>query len=301
MRVRLLVLVSAVALFSLGAVPASASNEGHGYLALGDSVAFGFHPVTPTTPITDRLDPRNFIGYPEIVAQRLNIEDVNASCSGEATGGFIDAHGLDNSCRGYRSLWPLHTAYTGTQLAFAVNYLKANPRTRLVTLNLDANDFFRVTSGPSKDFWPPSTCFTPDFVAYFSSTGCAVQNLETIFAAIRGTGYSGLIVAMTYYALDYSDRTGLFVSGLLNGAMETAAAHSDRVLVASGFKAWQPFTAAFGGSSCKAGLLIPTSATTCDIHPTPAGRDLLAGAIVQTIADSCSAESAIGCLDRNQA
>ncbi len=171
MRVRLLALCSAVALFSLGAVSASASNEGHGYLALGDSVAFGFHPVTPTTPISDRLD-------------------------------ALDAHGLDNSCRGYRSVWPLHTAYTGTQLAFAINYLKANPRTRLVTLNLDANDFFRVTAGPSKDFWPPSTCFTPDFVAYFSSTGCAVQNLEKIFGAIRGTGYTGLIVAMTYYALD---------------------------------------------------------------------------------------------------
>jgi lysophospholipase L1-like esterase len=300
MRVRLLALVSAVALFSIGAVPAQASNEGHGYLALGDSVAFGFHPVTPTTPISDRLDARNFIGYPEIVAQRLNIEGVNASCSGEATGGFIDAHGLDNSCRGYRAHWPLHTAYIGTQLAFAVNYLKANPRTRLVTLNLDANDFFRLISPPSTDFWPPSTCYTPNYVTYFSSSGCAVQNLEAIFAAIRGTGYTGLIVAMTYYALDYSDLTGLFVSGLLNRAMVTAAAHSDNVLVASGFDAFKPFTAAFNGSSCNAGLLIRTSATGCDIHPTPAGRDLLAGAIVQTIADSCPANSAIGCLNRNQ-
>jgi hypothetical protein len=293
-------LVSAVALFSIGAVPAQASSEGHGYLALGDSVAFGFHPITPTTPITDRLDARNFIGYPEIVAQRLNIEDVNASCSGEATGSFIDAHGLDNSCRGYRTFWPLHTAYTGTQLAFAVNYLKANPRTRLVTLNLDANDLFRLTDGPSKDFWPPSGCYSPNLFVYFSRTGCAVQNLEAIFAAIRATGYTGLIVAMTYYALDYSDQTGLIFSGLLNGAMETAAAHSDRVLVASGFTAFEPFTAAFGGSSCNAGLLIRTSATGCDIHPTPAGRDLLAGAIVDTIADSCPAHSAIGCLNRNQ-
>jgi len=294
MRVRLLALVSAVALFSMGAVPAQASSEGHGYLALGDSVAFGFNPL---------VDPRNasnFTGYPEIVAQRLNIEDVNTSCSGEATGGFIDAHGLDNVCRFYRAHWPLHTTYTGTQLAFAEKYLQANPRTRLVTLNLDANDFFRLTSGPSTDFWPPSGCYTPDFVAYFSSTGCAVQNLETIFAAIRGTGYTGLIVAMTYYALDYSDPAGLFVSGLLNGAMETAAAHSDHVLVADGFKAWQARSLAVGGNSCTAGLRIPTGGGTCDIHPSPAGRDLLAGAIVQTIADSCSAESAIGCLNRNQ-
>ena len=295
MRIRLLALLSTTMLFVVGAVPASASSEGHGYLALGDSVAFGFHPL----PVSDRVDANNFIGYPEIVAQRLNVEDVNASCSGEATGGFIDPQGLDNSCRGYRSVWPLHVAYTGTQLAFAVNYLKANPRTRLVTLNLDANDLFRVTAGPSTDFWPPSTCFTPDFVAYLQT--CAVQNLDTIFAAIRATGYTGLIVEMTYYALDYSDPAGLFVSGLLNGAMIKAAQNSDRVLIASGFDAWKATALAVGGSSCTAKLLIALPTGGCDIHPTPAGRDLLAGAIVQTIANSCPARSAIGCLDRNQA
>jgi lysophospholipase L1-like esterase len=298
MRVRLLALLSAVALFSLGAVPAQASSEGHGYLALGDSVAFGF------SPLVDPRNANNFTGYPEIVAQRLNIEDVNASCSGEATGGFIDPHGLDNVCRFYRANWPLHTSYSGTQLSFAVNYLKANPRTRLVTLNLDANDLFRLMSGPSPDFWPPSGCYTPDIGKYFSTTGsaldCAVQNLETIFAAIRATGYTGLIVALTYYSLDYSDPIQLGGAALLNGAMVTAAKNSDHVLVADGFGAWQPFTTAFSGSSCNAGLLIRVSATSCNIHPSPAGRDLLAGAIVQTIADSCPAHSATGCLNRNQ-
>ena len=294
MRFRPLALLAAVPLLLLGAVPASASSEGHSYLALGDSVAFGFHPL----PVSDRVKAANFVGYPEIVAQRLNIEDVNAACSGEATGGFIDPQGLDNSCRGYRSLWPLHVAYSGTQLAFAESYLKANPRTRLVTLNLDANDFFRLTSGPSTDFWPPSTCYTPDFVVYLKT--CAIQNLETIFAGIRGTGYTGLIVVMTYYALDYSDPVGLFVSGLLNGAMIAAAAHSDHVLVASGFDAWKPVAMAVGGSSCTAGLLIPLPSGGCDVHPTPAGRDLLAGAIVETIASSCPAHSATGCLDRNR-
>jgi lysophospholipase L1-like esterase len=290
MRVRLLALLSAVALFVLGAVPASATSEGHGYLALGDSVAFGF------SPLVDPHDAGNFTGYPEIVAQRLNIEHVNASCSGEATGGFISSTGLDNVCRPYRAAFPLHVSYAGTQLAFAVSYLRANPRTRLVTINLDANDLFRLTSGPGPDVWPPSGCYTPDVLLYFKT--CAVQNLEAIFAAIRGTGYTGLIVAMTYYALDYSDPTGLFFSGVLNGAMETAAAH-DGVLVASGFDAWKQRALAVGGSSCTAGLLIPVSGG-CNIHPSPAGRDLLAGAIVQTIAASCPAHDPIGCLDRNQ-
>ena len=71
MRVRVLALFSALALWLIAAMPANASSEGHPYLALGDSVTFGFSPL---------LDPRNasnFIGYPDIVAQRLNVEDVN--------------------------------------------------------------------------------------------------------------------------------------------------------------------------------------------------------------------------------
>jgi lysophospholipase L1-like esterase len=284
-------LLGAVGLVVLGAVPVSADSEEHSYLALGDSVAFGFHPL----PVSDRLDAENFIGYPEIVAERLDLEGVNASCSGEATGGFIDAHGLDNSCRRYRANFPLHETYTGTQLAFAISYLKANPQTRLVTLNLGANDAFRLGSGPSPDFWPPSTCYTPNVVLYFNT--CAVQNLKTIFAAIRGTGYEGLIVALTYYALDYRDVAGAY---LLNGAMLTAAQQSDDVLVASGFDAWKPVALAAGGSSCAAGLLILLPTGKCDIHPSPAGRDLLAGAIVQTIADSCPAHNAIRCLKRHR-
>jgi lysophospholipase L1-like esterase len=287
---KLAVLASALALFVISAVPAAATSEGHGYLALGDSVAFG------TNPLLDPSIASNFTGYPEIVAQSLNIEDVNASCPGEATGGFISPTGLDNSCRPYRAASPLHTAYTGTQLAFAVDFLKNNPRTRLVSINLDANDAFRLGKGPGPDVWPPSTCFTPDVLLYFAT--CAVQNLETIFAALRGTGYSGLIVGLTYYALDYSDRASVGGAMLLNSAMITAAGRHG-VLIASGFDAWKATAIAAGGSSCAAGLLIPLPTGRCDIHPTPKGRALLAQAIVSTIAASCPGD-VIGCLDRNR-
>jgi lysophospholipase L1-like esterase len=302
MKVRLFALLSTAALVILGAVPASASSEGHPYLALGDSVAFGF------SPLLDKSDARNFIGYPDIVAKSLNIEDVNAACSGEATGGFISPTGLDNSCRFYRAHWPLHVSYTGTQLAFAEDFLTHNPRTRLVTLGLDANDFFRLSTGPGPDVWPPSTCFVPapanvaGLIQYFST--CAVQNLRTILNGIRGTGYTGLIVIVTYYALNYGDPGSVFVSrDLLNQAMITASA-GFHVQIADGFGAFQAVAAPFGGDSCKAGLLIVTSLPgqplACDVHPTPVGRDLLAGAVVNAIAASCPASDPIGCLDRSQ-
>jgi lysophospholipase L1-like esterase len=291
MRLRLLSLLGAVALLALGAAPVSAEErDDTTYLALGDSVAFGFN------PLRDRLDAENFTGYPEILAERLDIDHVNASCSGEATGGFLDPRGLDNVCRSYRANFPLHVAYTGTQLSYALDYLKAHPQTRLVTLNLGANDAFRLTSGkPSPDFWPPSGCYTPDVLVYFST--CAVQNLKAIFAAIRETGYEGLIVALTYYALDYNDVSGTY---LLNSPMLAAAQQSDHVLVASGFNAFRPAAVAAGGSSCAAGLLIMLPTGKCDIHPSPAGQAMLAGAILQTIANSCPAHNVTRCLNRHQ-
>ena len=293
MKVRFLALLSALALWLVAAIPASASSEGHPYLALGDSVTFGF------SPLLDPSNASNFIGYPDIVAQRLNVEDVNPACSGEATGSFISLTGLDNVCRPYRAAFPLHVSYTGTQLQFATNFLKNNPRTRLVSFMLDANDLFRVSSGaPGPAPWPPTGCYTPNLGLYFAT--CAVQNMTTIFKAIRDTGYHGLLVVLTYYALDYSSASGVFVTQqLLNKAMLTAAAPFN-VVVAHGFEALQGAAQPFGGDSCKAGLLIvlSTSPLTCDVHPTPKGRDLLAGAVVDAVAASCPAASAKGCLNR---
>ena len=286
MKARLFAVLSAAALLVIAAIPASASSEGHGYLALGDSVPFGFNPLVDPTNVS------NFTGYPEIVAQRLNVEDVNATCPGEATGGFLSLTGTDNVCRPYRFLFklPLHVSYSGTQMAFATAYLRAHPDTRLVTLTLGANDIFRFqkdcTAGANVGTCP---------LGIAGVLGVMFHNLNTILAGIRATGYTGLIVALTYYSLDYSDTSG---AAGLNGPM-IAAAHANGALVADGLGAWA--STANGGSSCTAGLLIPLGDGTCDVHPTPLGRDLLAGAVMKAIAASCPAASPIGCLDRNRA
>src|SRR6267143_1740269 len=266
MRVRLFALLSAIGLVVLAAAPATASSEGHSYLALGDSVPFGFSPNPALWS-----DATNFVGYPEIVAQRLNIEDVNATCPGEATGGFISLTGTDNVCRPYRFVLhePLHVSYSGTQLAFATSYLTTHPRTRLVTLTLGANDVFHlqhVCEAAHKDH-PADIlkCFN-DGVPGVLFTMAA--NLNTIFTALRATGYNGLIVAVTYYSLDYSNTSG---AELLNGPM-VAVASAHGALIADGLGAWAPVAA--GGSSCTAGLLLPPfppDPSPCDVHPTPLG------------------------------
>jgi lysophospholipase L1-like esterase len=289
MRVRILTLISVVALFVASAVPASATSEGISYLALGDSVPFGF------SPLVSPLDASNFVGYPEAAAQLLNIEDVNASCPGEASGGFLSLTGTDNVCRPYRSAFPLHAAYSTAQIDFATSYLRAHPYTRLVTLTLGANDLFRW----QKDCAAGLTVGTCP-LGFGGVLAVLRANLTTIFADLRATGYTGLIVAVTYYALNYSDPSSVGGSLALNAQMVAAGA-SFGVLIADGFAAWKPTAATAGGDSCAAGLLIRLTATTCDVHPTPLGRDLLAKALVATITASCRAAGATGCLDRNQA
>ncbi|HET6311879.1 MAG TPA: SGNH/GDSL hydrolase family protein [Candidatus Nitrosotalea sp.] len=289
---KLFALLSASVLFVLAAAPASASEQsGHnddrgGYLALGDSVPFGFDPRA------DASDADNFIGYPEIVAKRLNIGHANASCPGEATGGFLSLAGTDNVCFPYRFYLhnPLHVDYSSAQVDYATAYLRSHPETRLVTLTLGANDVFVYQHGCH----PQPDCRL-DLAGLLPVLAVMQANLNTILTTIRDTGYSGLIVAVTYYALDYGSISGVTGTMALNGPMEAAAA-AHGVLIASGFDAWAPTAA--GGSSCTAGLLIyhPTLDGPCDVHPTPLGRDLLAAKVISTIAGSCPAHNAKRCL-----
>ena len=292
MRVRLLASLSAAALFVVAAVPASASSEGHDYLALGDSVPFGFN------PLVNPNDASNFIGYPEIVAGTLDINDVNATCPGEATGGFLSLTGTDNVCRPYRAAFPLHTEYQTSQMDFALRYLTGHRDTRLITLTLGANDLFRFQKDHPECFAavPPAAC--PALLGAVFATMEA--NLNSIFTAIRKAGYGGLIIGVTYYSLNYADPVQAGGALLLDAQMQAAAA-ANGVLIADGFTAWQATAFSLGeGDSCKAGLLIALPLGGCDVHPTPMGRDLLAQAVINTVAASCPAHDAIACLDVNR-
>src|SRR2546428_3545571 len=99
-RIRIVSLLL-IPLLLLGAFPAAADDDrddGEDFLALGDSVAFGFSPL-----VRDPSEPENFVGYPEALAKLLDADVVNASCPGEASGGFISLTSpLDNGCRAFR-------------------------------------------------------------------------------------------------------------------------------------------------------------------------------------------------------
>jgi lysophospholipase L1-like esterase len=252
-------------------------TDGGDYLALGDSVAFGYRPPQVTPPGFYR-DPANFTGYPSAVARELGLTVVNASCPGETTASMINTAAPSNGCEnspdsqpGYRQVNPLHVAYAGSQLAFAVSFLEQHPDTKLVTIDIGANDLdlCRDTT--------PDRCTGPDFQRTLAQVG---TNLDTILTALRqGAGYRGEIVVLTYYAADYRDAAGVSQIQALNAVLSRQGERFG-ARIASGFAAFEVAAARAGGDTCAAGLRIKLPAGGCDAHPSTLGQDLLASTVV---------------------
>ena len=275
-------LIAAVALFAtlataLLAGPAlgsalAAFNRPQEYLALGNSVAFGFN------PLLDRRNADYFIGYPTPVAAALKETLTNASCPGETSSHFISLAGSDHGCGAYRFNFPLHVAYSTTQLAFADGFLQSHPQTLVVSIDIGANDLFVLEGGCGGNV----NCVLSGLPGMLSTLSA---NLDTIYGHIRNLdGYHHQLVALTYYSLNYSDPVGTNVISQVNQVVAGRTLAWGGI-VADGFGAFAAASTAYGGDTCAAGLriVVLSSPLTCDIHPSPAGRDLLAQAIVNAL------------------
>lgn len=263
--IALLATAAAAAALLLGG-GASQAASGHPYLALGDSVGFGY--ITQAGFEYGNAD--NFVGYPDYVAPALGFSEVNAHCPGEATSGFISATGADNGCRPYKAAFPLHVSYTGTQLDYATSYLVAHPNTGLVTLQIGANDAFILERSCGGD----PTCIGAGLPALL---GQISNNVDTILRDLKATRFHGVLMVVNYYSLDYSDPAGTGLTVALNNAI-TSHAQADGAVVADAFTAFQHAAAVAGGKTCQAGLLnaSPQNQFTCDVHPSQSGQKLLA-------------------------
>ena len=234
------------------------------YLALGDSIAFGYDPLV--------VGEVHVAGYPEALAARLGVDVTNASCPGEATGGFRSPLGADNHCRENRLAYPLHVAYGGTQLAFAIDFLRDHPETTLVTIDIGANDAKKLQN----DCMGASTCV---FAGLVGVLGDYSTNLSFIFGEIRKV-YGGPLVALQIYNPLPTDSLASYGVERLNTILAATVAKYDG-LIADGLAS---FKATGGDDPCGAGLLIAMPGGGCDIHPTPRGHALLADAIQAALA-----------------
>src|SRR5438128_6129720 len=113
------------------------ADDPHGYLALGDSLAFGFSPLVVPVNLS------KYQGYPQIVADQVHPGKLaNASCFGETSSHLLNLAAEDLGCNKWRFVDhnPLFVSYSGTQLDYAVQYLRSHPKTGLVTIDIGIND-----------------------------------------------------------------------------------------------------------------------------------------------------------------
>jgi hypothetical protein len=153
-------------------------------------------------PLQDRSNADNFIGYPIPTAAALKETLTNAACPGETSTHFIDLTSTnDNGCGPYRQSFPLHVAYSTSQLDYADTFLQSHPKTLVVSIDIGVNDLFVLETdcgGASQ-----ISCILNGLPGMLDTLS---KNLDTIYEHIRNTdGYHHKLVALTYYSLNYSD------------------------------------------------------------------------------------------------
>jgi lysophospholipase L1-like esterase len=251
-------------------------TPGSGYLALGDSVTFGYV-ESGVVPAPNYHDQAAFLGYPEQLGAELHLAVANAACPGETSSSLINASAASNGCENaYRKAYPLHVKYKGSQLAYALAYLDSHPNTRLVSLMIGANDYFLCVKQTSDGCTSMS-----EQQALIASI---IKNVKTVLSAIRNKAhYTGQLAIMNYYSLNYASAAINALSLDFNKA-EDSAAKPFHVEIADGYGEFESQATRFAGSSCTAGLLTELGTPgSCGIHPSYAGQALLAQAMEKAI------------------
>jgi len=252
-------------------------TRGSTYLALGDSVSFGYQEAT-VIPKPDYSNPASFPGYPEQIGKALHVGVTNLACPGETSGSPINASALSNGCENaYRKAFPLHVRYRGSQLDNAVSFLRRHPNVRLVSLMIGANDLFVCQAHT------PQHCLARAEQRPVLSQ--ITRNVRRILSAIRDQAhYQGQLAVVNYYSLNYASPLINAQSKLLNTAQDAGAKGFD-VRFVNGYSEFRAGSVKFGDQPCLAGLLnqLGGVAGRCGVHPTYAGQALLAQAVLKAI------------------
>ncbi len=278
MRKAMMIAGLILALGLLAPVGAAAPNvptvgPGAPYLALGDSITFGYE-EPQVLPPPEYTKPASFHAFPEFVGDALHLRPTNAACPGETAASFINPNAPNLGCEpGYRTAFPLHVSYKGSQLSFAIRFLRKHPRTRLVSLMIGANDF-ALCQRTTSDGCTSERQATLDKIT---------RNIHRILVAIRNkANYEGRLVLLHYYSLNYAVPLFNETRQALNSAAD-AGAKGLRVIRADGFGQFRQGSAHSGGSPCTAGLLTQLGGGGCGVHPSYAGHGLLALALERVI------------------
>jgi lysophospholipase L1-like esterase len=289
-----------VALGALALAPAAgASGPGNTYLALGDSLAYGYHQAQFQNELKEKgfVEAANFDdGYVDDFGATLKLLNpklaiVNDGCPGETTDTMIKGSGVGAAfCAGGPTGTPfpkafLHHSYPGTQLADALAIAK-EPGVGTITLDIGANDILQFL-GSTCGFPTAFTC-TEEQVA--AEIGHVVTNIGSILGQLRAAAPKAKIVFVSQYnpyptVLSPEGRGDATVEAL-NTAIKGVAsslgvrfANTARVINFSGTHGGPeagdiPTVCAFT-AMCPGGTFNPASPE-ADIHPTKAGYAAMA-------------------------
>lgn len=276
-----IVLVGVLA--SLGIAPLAAQKS-KPYLALGDSVPFGYNPfITPG-------DLPDYHGYPQFVSTALSLNLANASCVGESSSSFLNVAAPDLGCKAWRAALPMWVTYsspTQSQMDFAVAYLGANPKAQLITITLGGNDLGILQANCAAQYASPTdiqNCMIAGAPAVYATFA---KNLLQIYSTIRNTAhYKGQIVAVNYFSYDYADP---FITSLLGTLDAIIQGLTDAFggKVADAFTAFQAASVPGGGFPCAANVGLAyansTNPLSCNPHPTTLGHQLISKLVLDLL------------------
>lgn len=241
------------------------------YLALGDSLAFGYqHARFEKLAREGAYNPAAFsTGYVDVFGRRLEgvrpgIRTVNLSCPNETTASFIDG-----GCEFHLHL-ALHADYPAEmpQLTAALAFLRENSgKVSPVTVGLGSNDALNVINGCNSDV----ACTRQQFPALL---GRLRTNLGRILKELRATSpTSDVIVVQPHNPLPLlMPETAMLFRAINTAVAEVAEVH--RARVAATQERFMPV------AICSLTLLCPREAGLApDLHPNDVGYAAIAAVI----------------------
>lgn len=289
--------LSALALAST----ADAAHVGSTYLALGDSLAYGYHAAQFKSELESKgfVEPATFDqGYVDDFGATLKLthpglQTVNDGCPGETTETFISGSGIAGFCAGGPTGTPfpyafLHHSYAphSSQLADALAILNENPTVSPITLDIGANDVLQFLA--SKCGFPSTfTCSPAEVEAEFAHIGANVLSILSQLHAAAPSAQIVLIGLYNPYPTVLPAPGGDKTTAALNGILAQIAGDVPNTSFANPEPAFNP-SILIGGpetidlptictftAMCPGGTFNPTSPN-ADIHPTTLGYGVMA-------------------------
>lgn len=223
MRLRLAALSIALLGVVFGAVPAAAASGQYQaprqfYLALGDSLAFGFEQAKFTPGASAQTFDTGYVDdfAASIHTLRPDVGVINYGCPGETTSSYF------NGCAWHAVFGlPLHNTYATSQETAAIAFLSAHPgQVSPITIDLGANDALGLIQHCNFD----SACIDMGLPVVLQTIG---TNLSRTLAELRAAAPRSEIIVMQYYNPLYVVAPSTdALTGLLNSVIAAAAGPS---------------------------------------------------------------------------